>query len=249
MNPSRTNLQWLEEKPFTLFLSAGFFGFYAHTGLLIAFEEYDLRPQRVVGASAGSLAGGLWAAGLKAEKIRARLENLQLQDFWDLNRIPFYPGLLRGRKFSRLLRDMLYVTGVQRVEDCPLPFAALTYDVFSRRSVVQENGSLEEVIRASCALPLMFGPVKVGRRWMLDGGIGDRAGSLAKSAGERTCTHYLLHRSPWPASEETPPSSLTGSDGKIIILPNLPSVSPFHLMRGVDAIEMAYRGVKEWLLE
>ena len=30
---------WLEAEPFTLALSAGFFGFFAHTGLILALEE------------------------------------------------------------------------------------------------------------------------------------------------------------------------------------------------------------------
>ena len=53
----------LRQEPFTLALSAGFFGFFAHTGFLSALEERDVRPHRVVGASAGagrrSLVGGM----------------------------------------------------------------------------------------------------------------------------------------------------------------------------------------------
>ena len=54
---------WLSEEPFTLLSSAGFFGFFAHAGLLAALEQTGLSPRRVAGASAGALAGGLWAAG------------------------------------------------------------------------------------------------------------------------------------------------------------------------------------------
>lgn len=37
---------WLEENPFTLALSSGFFGFYAHAGFLKALEERGLAPER-----------------------------------------------------------------------------------------------------------------------------------------------------------------------------------------------------------
>ena len=66
--PSKCRADELREKPFTLVLSAGFFGFFAHTGFLQTLEELELVPDRVVGASAGALAGGLWSAGLSARE-------------------------------------------------------------------------------------------------------------------------------------------------------------------------------------
>ena len=54
---TRTRADWLEAEPFTLVLSAGFFGFYAHAGLLHALELAGLKPRRVVGASAGDRLG------------------------------------------------------------------------------------------------------------------------------------------------------------------------------------------------
>jgi len=55
-----THHEWLAAAPYTLALGAGFFGFFAHTGVLRALEESGVsRPRRVVGVSAGALAGGL----------------------------------------------------------------------------------------------------------------------------------------------------------------------------------------------
>src|SRR5690606_33221631 len=50
-----THSDWLAREPFTLALSAGFFGFFAHTGVLLALEHAGLRPRRIVGVSAGAL--------------------------------------------------------------------------------------------------------------------------------------------------------------------------------------------------
>ncbi len=63
-----SHADWLASEPFTLNLGAGYFGFFAHTGVLMALEELGLRPQRIVGASAGAIAGGLWGAGLRASE-------------------------------------------------------------------------------------------------------------------------------------------------------------------------------------
>src|SRR5690606_7364961 len=93
------------EAPFTLCLSAGFFGFFAHTGVLHALDERKLRPARVVGVSAGSLAGGLYALGMTPAAIESRLLRLQRREFWD----PGLPlgGILRGRKFETILGELL----------------------------------------------------------------------------------------------------------------------------------------------
>ena len=46
---------WLSDAPFSLALSAGFFGFYAHAGAIRALEEAHLAPTAVCGASAGAI--------------------------------------------------------------------------------------------------------------------------------------------------------------------------------------------------
>src|SRR5690606_7643453 len=142
---------------FTLLLGAGFFGFFSHAGLLAALEEAGLRPRRVVGVSAGALAGGLWASGLGAEVLTAELLRLRRADFWD----PGLPlgGLLRGRKFGEKLRALLHTTGVRVVEECPTPFAAVSHDLRGRRTHVMDTGPLDVAIQASCSVPFMFRPV------------------------------------------------------------------------------------------
>ena len=73
--PTRAEL--LREEPFTLALSAGFFGFFAHTGFLSALETRGIQPHRVIGASAGALAGGLWSAGMSADVLKKELLDLK----------------------------------------------------------------------------------------------------------------------------------------------------------------------------
>src|SRR5690606_38887683 len=109
----QTNAAWLAAAPFTLALSAGFFGFFAHTGVLQALEEAGLSPRRIVGVSAGALAGGLWASGLSAAELAEELLRLRRDDFWD----PGLPlgGFLKGGKFAAKLRSLLDARGVSQV--------------------------------------------------------------------------------------------------------------------------------------
>src|SRR5688572_12161512 len=98
-------------------MSAGFFGFFAHTGMLAALEAAGLRPKRVTGASAGALVGGLWAAGLDTRSISEELLRLRREDFWDP--APGL-GLLKGELFRARLESLL---PVPEFEDCRVPAA------------------------------------------------------------------------------------------------------------------------------
>lgn len=85
----------LRAEPFELVLSSGFFGFFAHTGVVAALEEVGLVPARLGGASAGALIAGLWGAGVPSEQIRSELFGLTRSAFWDADPtlgLGFYVG-------------------------------------------------------------------------------------------------------------------------------------------------------------
>src|SRR4051794_34661937 len=96
--------EWLREGPFSLGMSSGFFGFFAHTGVMTVLEDCDLAPARLAGSSAGALVTGLWASGVSAIRLRDELIALRREHFWDPS-----PGLglLRGRLFRERLDSLL----------------------------------------------------------------------------------------------------------------------------------------------
>lgn len=243
-----TRAQWLASEPFTLALGAGFFGFFAHTGLLAALEDAGLKPARVVGVSAGALAGGLWASGLTAADLQAELCALRRDDFWDPG-LPLF-GLLRGRKFGAKLGHVLRRSGVQRVEDCPLPFAAVVHDVVRRSAVAVDRGPLDLAIRASCTVPLMFRPILDRGRVLVDGGVSDRGGFTALGDTRRVLLHWLpsRRRVRLSAAEPVPPA-VPGRQSLVLVTPGLPKVGPFALHRGPLALTTTRAHVREWLAE
>ena len=58
--PAPTLGEWLSAEPFSLALSAGFFGFFAHCGVLQALSARGLVPARLSGASAGARSVAAW---------------------------------------------------------------------------------------------------------------------------------------------------------------------------------------------
>ena len=232
---------WLAEKPFTLVMSSGFFGFFAHAGVVSVLEEQGLRPARIAGSSAGALVGALWGAGIPAGRIREELLGLRREHFWDLG-----PGLglLRGGLFRALLERVL---PVRSFEESPVPLALSVWDLLARRTVVLERGALAPAIHASCALPVLFHPVRLGGRLYADGGIADRPGLAGVPEGERVLYHHLTSRSPWRSRNSPALRVPERRELKAIALHGIPRLGPFRLARGREAMERAADGAREAL--
>jgi NTE family protein len=233
--PAPTLAEWLAAEPFTLTMSSGFFGFFAHTGVLLALEERGLAPRRLTGSSAGALVGGLYAAGLDPRVLRDELFRLERGSFWDPG---LGAGLLRGRRFERTLHALLPVS---TFAECRLPIAVSVFDVLTRSTRVLRSGPLAPALRATCTVPLLFQPVIHEGRPLLDGGILDRPGLFGVEAGERVLYHHLASRSPW-RRRSSPALRIPEQDGlTALVLPDLPRSGPFRLEEGVRAFGEAHR--------
>jgi NTE family protein len=223
-------------------MSAGFFGFFAHTGVVVALEEAGLTPARVAGASAGALVGGLWAAGLSGREIIAQLGALRREDFWD-------PapgaGLLRGR---RMRRHIASYVGARDVAGLRVPTRLSVHDVVRRRAFAPERGDLAEVIHASCAVPLMFHPVWLRGRLCVDGGVSDRHGLVGVPDGARVFYHHLASRSPWRRADDAGLALPTRDGLRAHLVAGLPRVHPFALGRGLGAFERALTATRAALV-
>lgn len=233
--------QWLRAEPFTLVMSAGFFGFYAHTGMLCALEDRGIYPSAVAGASAGSLVAALWASGRSAWSIAESLLSVTRNDFWDPK---LGLGVLRGDKFAALLaRELL----CDRFEDCRVPSSISVFNMATRATEVIREGELLSAVRASCALPVLFQPVKINKTYYSDGGILDRPGLDGIPANQRAFCHHLSSKSPWRSSS-SPGLKLPKRDNLVAFsIEHLPRVSPFQLAKGQDALNRAYKATLEAL--
>jgi len=238
MSASPTVREWLRERPYALALSSGFFGFFAHTGLVTVLEDEGLLPARLAGSSAGALVAGVWASGVSSLRIRDELVALRREHFWDPG-----PGLglLRGRLFRARLDGLL---AARTFAGCRAPLAISVYDVLSRRARVVADGDLAPAIQASCAVPLLFHPVWSGGRPLLDGGIADRPGVLGLCDGERALHHHLASRSPWRRAGGDSMQIPSRRGLVALVLGELPRVGPFRLEQGPRAFDAARRAAR-----
>jgi NTE family protein len=229
----QTLRHWLSEQPFTLVMSSGFFGFFAHAGMLQALEAAGLRPVALGGTSAGALIGGWSASGVAADAIVSRLETVQRGDFWDPS---LGLGLLEGARFEALLSSSF---GAARFEDCPVPVRVAAWEVATGTTRVFAEGPLVPAVRASCSFPGLLQPRRIDGRRYLDGGIGDRAALSTVDPGARVLHHHLSSRSPWrtAGSEALRPPSAPNLT--TLVIDGLPRLSPFRLAEAPRVLAQA----------
>ncbi len=228
---------WLREQPFTLALSAGFFGFFAHAGMVAALEDEGITPARVTGASAGALVGAAWASGVSARELLSVLSEVERKDFWDVS-LGF--GLLRGQLFQAILEATL---GCSSFDQCRVPTSLSVWHIRTRQTEVVESGLLAPAVRASCCFPGLLQPVDLGGRLFLDGGIADRPAIAAIAPNERVLSHHLASKSPWRLALSAP----SAPNMQTLAIPGLPRLSPFHLKAGPEAFEAARTATLEAL--
>ncbi len=171
-------------------MSSGFLGFFAHLGCLEALEESGLAPAGISGSSAGALAGAIWASASNMSNLKKRLFNLTTADFWDP--APG-PGLLQGNRFRNLVAQ---ICPVARIEECQVPLTISAFDLGSLATHSLREGLISEVVYASCCVPVLFQPIRIGKFLYLDGGIGDQPGLAGIPAHSRVLYHHL--QSAWP---------------------------------------------------
>ncbi|EKF74085.1 patatin [Alcanivorax hongdengensis A-11-3] len=242
MHTQRPSLgQWLADAPFTLSMSSGFFGFFAHAGVLQALRDNALEPARYTGSSAGALVAGLAAAGCLPQTMKARLHTLDRDHFWDPG-----PGLgvLKGQAFRQLLASLLPVTNFG---SCPRPVAISVWQAASGRTQVLEHGDLVEAIYSSCAVPVLFQPGRIDGKLCWDGGIRDRHGLAGTHSGERILYHHLASRSPWRRKSSASLQVPSRRHMVSLVLEGLPRSGPSSLEQGRLAFQMAYQGTIEAL--
>ncbi len=239
--PGPSLADWLTSHPFTLGMSSGFFGFFAHFGVVKALHENGIAPARFTGSSAGALVGACVAAGCALDTIEQRLLSLTKEDFWDP--APGL-GLLAGRHFRNMLEDMLPVNDLA---DALKPVAVSAWHGRSRRTRVLCQGNAVEAIYASCAVPGLFQPATISGERYWDGGISDRHGLAGTWPGERVLYHHLQSRSPWRTRQSpalTPPQR---PNLVTLTIDAVPRSGPNKLDQGYLALEHAYQATRQAL--
>ncbi len=156
----------LKPAKIALVLGAGAARGFAHIGVIKVLEENHVPINMVFGASAGSLVGSLFAYGYspyELQKIALSIEKSQLADLT----IPDI-GFIKGRKLQDFVDREVRNTPMEKLK---LPFYAVATDIGSGQEVIFGKGDTGMAVRASCSIPGIFQPARIGGRSYVDGGV------------------------------------------------------------------------------
>ena len=200
---------------FDLILSSGFLCFSSHAGFIDALEERSLRADAIVGTSSGALAAALLAADYSAADI-ARL--LSLQPPIALMRLARpWRGFASTRKLEARMRELLPAT----FEELSRPLALGVYRAGAGASsapLLLTSGDLPRAVAASCAVPRLFAPVRIGAELYADGGAVDRtaaAGWRRWRPGRRALVNLVTDL---PAPTMAPRDGVGADDADVAVL-------------------------------
>ncbi len=155
-------------KQVSLVLGSGSAKGLAHIGVIRCLEALDFDIKYISGSSMGALIGGIYAAGeldLYTEWVSALKRNniIRLLDLSFSKQ-----SIFKGDRIIDVLNEMI---GDHNIEDLPIGFTAVATDLTEQKEIWFTKGPLFKAIRASIAIPMLFSPVVISGRTIVDGGV------------------------------------------------------------------------------
>ena len=151
---------------FALVLGGGAARGFAHIGVIKVLEANGIVPDLIVGTSAGSLVGALYASGVDAfelQRLGLALDESTFADWTIGSR-----GLLKGEALAAYVNQQVKQQPIERLKR---PLAIVATDLRSGEPMVFQRGDVGTAVRASSAVPGIFSPVKIADRDYVDGGL------------------------------------------------------------------------------
>jgi NTE family protein len=139
---------------------------FAHIGVIKALESHGIVPDMVIGTSAGSLVGALYAGGyggFDLQRTALQLDDSVIAD-WSLPD----RGFIKGEALQNFVNQAVQNRPLEKLN---MPFAAVATDLHSGEPVVFRTGNTGMAVRASSSVPGVFQPVTINGHEYVDGGL------------------------------------------------------------------------------
>lgn len=141
---------------------------FAHIGVIQVLEENGIKPDLVVGTSAGSLVAAFYATGKTGAQLQWLADSMDESQLTDWT-VPFMSrGMLRGEALGRYVNSQL---NGAKIEDMKMPLGIVATDLQTGDGILFRRGDTATAVRASSAVPSVFEPVRIGNKDYVDGGL------------------------------------------------------------------------------
>lgn len=223
----------------------------AHIGVLRVLEQEGIRPDFIAGTSMGAVVGSLYCAGVPVDEIeRLVLSGEMKKGFlpsglrWQaVKYVPLYAlkrafqikpfiGLYSGKSIAKFINRNL-PTSCKNIEDLKIPFAAIGTNLLDTRPYWITKGDVGKAVQASSTMPLVYRPVEMEGRLVVDGGMRTTLRDIARASGARTIVAVKL-QSTLDATSDKPLRSVIGYSERLttMVLAEIESKS----IAGADVI-------------
>ncbi|OAL78614.1 alpha/beta hydrolase [Acinetobacter sp. SFB] len=156
-----------ENRPIVaLVLGSGGARGYAHIGVIQVLEQQGIHPDFIVGTSAGSIVGSIYASGKTATELRDIALNMKAQDVRDVKLD--IKGFFDGKKVENYVNQQVNNTPLELLKT---PMYVVATQLKEGKKVVFNYGNTGQAVRASVSIPSMFVPTKIGTDEYVDGGL------------------------------------------------------------------------------
>lgn len=162
-----TQLKQHSKKPVVaLVLGSGGARGYAHIGVIEALEQQGIRPDFIVGTSAGSIVGSIYASGKSAKQLHQIALDLKVNDVRDFK--VGKQGFFDGKKVEDYINKLV---GGQSLESLKIPMYVVATQLNNGDKVIFNHGDTGLAVRASVTIPSMFAPTLIDGKEYVDGGL------------------------------------------------------------------------------
>ena len=153
-----------------LVLGAGAARGFAHVGVIKALEAQGIRPDIVVGSSAGSVIAALLASGASGNELNRLALNLDEATIadWGLPFVGRFGGLIKGDALQNMVNREVQN---KLIEQMRIPLGIVATDLQSGKGVLFRSGNTGLAVRASCSVPGVFQPAVISGKEYVDGGL------------------------------------------------------------------------------
>lgn len=229
---------------------------FALIGVIKVLEQHHVPIDLIVGTSAGSIVGAIYADNPNANALTNTLMHATARQILDISALHFMQGPITGNGLQDFLVAHLQA---RRFSQLKIPFIAVTTDLKTGATVPIDSGPIAPAVNASSALSPFFRPVKLYGHIFVDGGTTD---TVPVDIALRYHPKVIIAVSITPDLTQSMPSNIVGvydraydiSDSKfdkysmrganIILHPKVGQIGPFdisHKRRLIKAGELATR--------
>ncbi|MBU3639522.1 patatin-like phospholipase family protein [Polynucleobacter sp. AP-RePozz3-80-G7] len=153
-----------------LVLGAGAARGFAHIGVIKVLEAQGIRPDIVVGSSAGSVIASLLASGATGNDLNRLALNLDEATIADWG-LPFagrFGGLIKGDALQNMVNREVQNKSIEQMR---IPLGIVATELQSGKGVLFRTGNTGLAVRASCSVPGVFQPAVISGKEYVDGGL------------------------------------------------------------------------------